>query len=119
MLGNGLNVRCNMRFTILIILFTFISCGVRKDKIYGIYQTDKNNVRQLVLNLKPDNSYNLLLEASMISDSIYGNYIINNKEVVLFCKRKADELNVFDDSVKVNIINNRKLEILYEILKKQ
>lgn len=103
-----------------LLTIVFYSCGIKKGKIYGTYKTEKRNVRQLTLNLKSDYSFNLLLEASMISDSIYGQYLINENEIILLSERTENNLHkIFADSVKVNLLNQRKLQILNETLKKE
>ncbi|WCO03606.1 hypothetical protein [Psychroserpens ponticola] len=104
---------------ILILIIGFYSCGVKKKEVFGTYKTQKRNVRQMSLDLRSDYTYSLLLEASMTYDSIYGKYLIKDNEIVLFSKRKEDILHkVFLDSVKVNILNRKKVQILNQTLKK-
>lgn len=101
-------------------MIALYSCRVKKEKIFGTYKTEKRNVRQMTLELKSDYSYSLLLEASMIYDSIYGKYKITENEIILFSKRKEDNLHkVFSDSVIVNLLNRKKIQILSQDLKKR
>ncbi|WCO00272.1 hypothetical protein [Psychroserpens ponticola] len=114
------NSKGNKTLSILLLMILFYSCGIKKEKIYGTYKTHKKNVRQLTLNLKSDYTYDLLLEASMTYDSIYGKYLIKGNEIILLINRKEDILHkVFSDSVKVSLLNQRKLQILKETLKKE